>query len=174
MQHTYGYLFSLIETPYGPERRRWLSQEWEQGFRLAPSLLGPLPNDGTLLANLTWFLGQIVFRQEICLAKRLQRIEPAVVAELVRYDFRRLNVCRIVEEVTLGQKVPRRVRILTDLVPLPHPVHSEIMSAVLMYSIQNGSTAPLKLITAFPIRDQVERNLKASVRPGSVPVRTAL
>src|SRR5436190_9017644 len=62
LQHTYGYLFSLIETPYGYKRDRWVSEEWEIGFGMDRSLLAPEPRAGTLLANLTWFMGRIVFR----------------------------------------------------------------------------------------------------------------
>src|SRR5262245_61263712 len=32
LEHTYGYLFSLIETPYGAKRDRWTSVSMERGF----------------------------------------------------------------------------------------------------------------------------------------------
>src|SRR5437660_421137 len=62
LQHTYGYLFSLIDTPYGAKRDRWLTTDLENGFGLDPTLLGDRPRKGTLLGNLTWFIGRIVFR----------------------------------------------------------------------------------------------------------------
>src|SRR5262245_58785993 len=32
LQHTYGYLFSTLQTPYGLKRERWLSTHMEEGF----------------------------------------------------------------------------------------------------------------------------------------------
>ncbi|MEQ9407148.1 MAG: hypothetical protein RIK87_05455 [Fuerstiella sp.] len=58
LQHTYGYLFSRIETPYGFKRERWLETEIENAFGLHPTTMGPAPQHGTLLANIhsamTW------------------------------------------------------------------------------------------------------------------------
>src|SRR5262249_2770464 len=77
LQHTYGYLFSLIETPYGAKRDRWVTTDLETGFGLELSLLGEKPHDGTLLANLTWFLGRIVFRGRPASLPRLAKIGRA-------------------------------------------------------------------------------------------------
>src|SRR5262245_4006145 len=48
LQHTYGYLFSLIQTPYGFKRDRWTSTDLERGLGVDLTLLGERPAAGTL------------------------------------------------------------------------------------------------------------------------------
>jgi hypothetical protein len=171
LQHTYGYLFSLIDTPYGAKRDRWLSTDMERGLGIDLSLLGDRPNSGTLLANLTWFVGQIVFRDRPRLRQRFEATTAAVAPSLLRYDYARLDVCRIMEQVVLPSKPAREVSLVTDLLRYPHPpVDSTQDDTLLLYSIQQGNSA-LKLITAFPVRPATVRELRASVRPGKVQVR---
>jgi hypothetical protein len=163
LQHTYGYLFSLIDTPYGAKRDRWLSTDLERGFGIDPSLLGQRPRQGTLLANLTWFLAHIVYRGRPRSLGRLAPSASATAPALVDYEYGRLSVCRIVEQVELG-KPKREVMIFTDLVAFPHPPPDrDADRTLLIYSVQNGNQFPLKLITAFPIRPKVVQELKAAV-----------
>jgi hypothetical protein len=51
LQHTYGYLFGLIDTPFGPKRNRWLTTDLEKGFAVDASLWGERPKQGTLLGK---------------------------------------------------------------------------------------------------------------------------
>ena len=60
-QHTYGYLFSVIETPYGKKRDRWVKTDLEAGLGLPLDVFGPSPSEGTLMANATWLAGNIAF-----------------------------------------------------------------------------------------------------------------
>lgn len=171
LQHTYGYLFSVLETPYGRKRDRWISTSLERGFGIDESLLGERPRQGTLLANLTWFLGQIVHRGRQRRLRALERIAAVVAPELVEYDLARLAVCRIVEETALpGSR--RGIKLFTDLVryPVPSP-KSGGDAALLVYSVQNGIRSRIKLITAFPVNQQTVSDLKTSVVPGKVEVR---
>ena len=160
LQHTYGYLFSLIQTPYGLKRDRWVSEDWEVGFGLDRSLLGPRPDAGTLLANLTWFAGRVAYRGLPGPLGRLNRVAAAVSPELVGYDFDRLRVCRLEERATPA--TGRAVRIVTDLVPFPRPPAGGAEDTVLVYSTQNGPRAGLKIVTAFPVKREVVEELKAS------------
>lgn len=160
LQHTYGYLFSLIETPYGYKRDRWVSTELERAFGLPSWLLGPHPRAGTLLANLTWFLGQFAFRGWERLRSKLTELKTAVPASLVQTDFSRLLVQRIVEKVAVGQKV--EVTIQTDLVAFATPSKAA-RDSLLIYSIKSTSRGPLRLITAFPMREEAVRTLIQSV-----------
>src|SRR5262249_10359092 len=112
LQHTYGYLFSLIDTPYGRKRDRWLSTTLEKGFGLEPSLLGDRPARGTLLANLTGFLGRIVHRGNERYVRLFQAHARAIAPDINSYDYDSLQVSRIVEETG-------KIRLLTDLVPYP-------------------------------------------------------
>jgi hypothetical protein len=172
LQHTYGYLFSLIETPYGAKRDRWLSTDMERGFGIDLTLLGDRPSSGTLLANLTWFVGQIVFRDRPRLRQQLEANASAVAPSLLRYDYARLAVCRIMEKVVLPGKPGREVSLITDLLRHPHrPADMTKDDTLLVYSIQQGKKPTLKLITAFPVRPATVRELRASVGPGKVQVR---
>lgn len=170
LQHTYGYLFSLIDTPYGTKRERWVSTEMERGFGFDLSLLGERPRAGTLLANLTWFLGRIVYRDRPKELARLARQIDAPAPALVHYDYSRLKVRRIVEKAVNAGKIAREITLLTDLVAYPSPPtdpHGE--TTLLVYSVQSGPLSPLKLVTAFPVRDDMVRALEAAV-PARGPV----
>lgn len=164
LAHTYGYLFSLIETPYGPKRQRWLSTVLEDGFGIEKSLLGDRPAEGTLLGNLTRFLVGIAFRGEAI------RHEWPVAAEIAKFDFDRLQVSRIVESAT----TPRgKLQIVTDLVPFPNvPSQSGVETTLLVYSVRTGSRRRTRLITAFPMKSAAVEELKASVTAEKrVPIR---
>jgi hypothetical protein len=173
LQHTYGYLFSMLETPYGLKRDRWLSTQMEQGFGIDLTLLSDRPRAGTLFANLTWFLGQVVFRGRPRTLRRLARNAPAVAPALVDEDYTRYGRCRIVEQAVLRGTTNRDVVLITDLVPFPNPpLDGEADNTLLIYSVQVGTRSALKLITAFPVTPQVARHLQASARPrGSVAIR---
>ena len=171
LQHTYGYLFSLIDTPYGRKRDRWVSTAWERGFGLDLSLFGARPRAGTLLANLTWFLGQIVYRGQPRSLRQLARNAVAAAPSLIGYDYSRLRVCRVAEQVAGAGDTRRKITLITDLVSFPHPA-GRGENTLLIYSVQIGRQAAIKLITAFPIRSQVAREITASVAPHvQVPVR---
>ncbi len=45
--HTYGYLFSLIDTPYGLKRNRWVRGEVARALGLPDWILSPQPRTGT-------------------------------------------------------------------------------------------------------------------------------
>lgn len=63
LNHTYGYLFSILQTPYGYKRARYVSGQNEAGFGLpAGTFNGQAPTKGTLLSNYTYFIGSIAFR----------------------------------------------------------------------------------------------------------------
>ena len=168
LEHTYGYLFSLIETPYGFKRDRWVSTDLERGLGIDLSLLSEQPSHGTLLANLTWVLGQLAFRGRSRELAALERQVAAIAPALVSYDYSALKVDRLVEEATLSGDPPREVTIVTDLVTLPHWARGD---RLLVYSIASGRRAPLRLVTAFPVQPDTAARLLASGRTsGAVEV----
>ena len=57
LMHTYGYLLSNLKTPFGFKRARYTQPTVELGLGLPKGLLSPRPNNGTLLANLTYVAG---------------------------------------------------------------------------------------------------------------------
>lgn len=163
LQHTYGYLFSLIETPYGRKRERWVSTDLEKAFGLDPSLLSDRPKEGTLLANLTCFLGHIVYRGRPRRRLLFERSAAAIAPALLEYDYDRLAVCRVVEEPSANRNGGPQVLLITDLVTFPKRRTDE--STLLVYSIARGSDAASKLITTFPVTSETVRQIRDSVRP---------
>lgn len=162
LEHTYGYLFSLIETPYGFKRERWTSCALEQGFQLEQTLLSEHPKAGTLLANLTWFLGHIAFRGEASQLAKLATLKQAIASELVVYDFSRLNVIRVIEK--FAGRTQQSVSVFTDLVHFPQPLDDpNAANTLLVYSARSGTHSQTKLITAFTLRDNAARKIMDSV-----------
>jgi hypothetical protein len=172
LQHTYGYLFSLIVTPYGAKRDRWLATDWKRAFCIARSLLTDRPGQGTLLANATWFLGHIVHRDRPQALRRLERNVPTAAPSLADYPFACLNVSRVVEQVIVRGKTEREVLLITDLVPFLDAGEAGEENTLLIYSI-NIESEPIRLITAFPVSARVVEEIKGSVprRRGTVDVR---
>lgn len=169
LQHTYGYLFSLIQTPYGFKRDRWVSTDLERGLGIDLTLLGERPRAGTLLANATWLLGRIAFRGRFDALPPLVKEVRAVAPELAAYDTHRLSVERIEERVTLARKHQREVILRTDLVRLPLAPDGD---RLLVYSVQAGGRALPRLITAFPVTPTLAADLVAAARPGGeAPIR---
>lgn len=159
VQHTYGYLFSLIETPYGAKRDRWTSVNLERGFGLDLTLFSSRPRDGTLLANVTWFLTQITALRPL---RTSSRAGQAVATQLLEYDYGSLPTTRVVEQAVLPGRARRVVRLITDLVPYPHPpADSHAESTLLVYSVQYGTRSRVKLITTFPVPTRAARSIEA-------------
>ncbi len=163
LEHTYGYLFSVLRTPYGFKRARWVRGELERGFGLPRGLLGPAPRQGTLLANATYLLGRLAFRGEPAELRRLEEGRRAAAPALRALDFARLDVRRLEEEVALGE---RRVLLRTDLVAFPSTGTAN--SRLLVYSVRDERGA--RLITAFPVAESFASRLLAPAELGDTPV----
>ena len=100
LNHTYGYLFSEVPTPYGYKRARFVKGIIEKGFGLPVGLFSGIPQKGTLLSNLTKFIGTIAFRDNADCIKELQAsIESGnipKVTELENFGYSTLKVKRLV------------------------------------------------------------------------------
>ncbi|MGB7323670.1 MAG: hypothetical protein WBD31_02275 [Rubripirellula sp.] len=153
LQHTYGYLLSLVETPYGYKRDRWLSDRIEIGFGLPKDSLSAFPRRGTLLGNLTDFLVRLSMREG----------PPAksvgAVARFERLSLERTPGTRIVEEVEWDGGGTAWLR--TDLFRMPHTPDA----GLLVYSVKQ-SRSGWKLITTFPIQQPIWDELLAPSRFG--------
>jgi hypothetical protein len=174
LEHTYGYLFSLIETPYGYKRDRWTQSTIEDGFDIREPTLRDHPTAGTLLTNLTWFVGHIAFRDRPRELGRLRRMSRDVSSVVEQYPYSSLEVCRIVEEVT-GFGVAEKCRTLqlqTDLIRFPRPpVESERDNHLLVYSALNERADSARLITVFPVTQDVVEELTARAKQGEAQVK---
>lgn len=148
LQHTYGYLLSTIETPYGLKRDRWMETHIETAFGLNPSTLGPQPDNGTLLANASWLAGMIAFRGNLSRTRHLQDIMARKVsAELPAIDFHNCKHERLSERITVKHRGNTTAWTLqTDLVS--GPAKSNFL--LLVYSVVNRDRNRHQLITLFP------------------------
>lgn len=169
LQHTYGYLLSTIETPFGFKRDRWVDPVIEHGLSISEPALRPFPVRGTLLANLTCFLGRMVFRgrpRELKLLRDLrENVSPAVLT-LSRY--RSPTMMRVAETVRLRD---RSVSLHTDLVRFDTPVESA--TALLIYWVADEREKNSQLITAFPVaRAFLDEFLDEGTYGRRKPIRT--
>lgn len=149
IEHTYGYLLSDLETPFGFKRARWVRDDVEMGFGLPRGVLGPTPPGGTLFGNVTFFAGKIAFRggSDAAEARAVESGRSSVSPALRAFDFDALAATRIEETVDLGA---RTVTFRTDYVAFtrrsPAPDGN---TDVLVYSIRDGERA--RLISMFAV-----------------------
>lgn len=147
VQHTYGYLFSVLQTPYGFKRARWVAPDVTRGFGLPDGTLGPTPANATLFANVTYLAGMIAFDGEAeraTLAADTALVSPSILA----LDRTTLQIQRLTETVTTNRQVDMR----TDFVKFPAATGTA-NTYWLVYSIHDAAYGRSRLITAFPIND---------------------
>lgn len=176
LAHTYGYLFSLIETPYGKKRDRWIKPDLDQGFGFPVPTLRDQPEAGTLLLNLTFCLGQIAFRDHAELLERL-RMEPTGVAQAARdYPFDELTIQRVSEQAAIpeGRRRGTPIELNTDLVALPYSSpEASAENTLLVYSVVNGPRLGPQLITAFSVTSEAVAEITSPENQGdAVEIRT--
>ena len=169
LQHTYGYLLSTLETPYGFKRDRWVQPDIEDGFQITGHALRPSPSAGTLLTNLTWFLGRIAFTQCPRELRCLRRCRDEVSPYLTSISFRRLSIVRLIESVRVGRR--SQVHIHTDFVKFPRQGLSN-NTHLLVYSVADSRKNPRQLITAFPVSEDFVRNTTNAAGRSNVPIET--
>jgi len=156
LQHTYGYMLSNLMTSFGYKRARWVRPDIENGFGLSKGLLGPLPKEGTLFTNVTYFLSQLAFKDEKQILENLEKNKSIlnIPSELINFDYSKLNMTRLEEKIQIG---PRSVVIRTDIFPFINlPLKPTDNSSLLIYSVIDSKEDGPKLITAFPIAPSFE------------------
>jgi hypothetical protein len=164
VQHTYGYLFSVLATPFGFKRARWVQPTVNDGFGLPAGTIAPVPAAGTLLGNVTWLAGAIAFAGEPALADA--HSAPALVAPAVQaLDVAALHTKRLSETVTVAG---REVELRTDFVDFPHPTAAA--ATWLVYSIREDGKS--RLITAFPITAAARDKYESAPTGDAVPITT--
>jgi len=156
LQHTYGYLLSTIQTPFGYKRDRWLRPWLAQGFGLPLDALVPNPTEGTLLSNATLFAGMMAFRGDKMAMHALLRIASSAATSLADISRTRFEQIRIVETLFLHDSAgrPYTLKLHSDLVPFPNPVALTAEKCLLVYSIQDSRQPSPQLTTFFPITQQ--------------------
>lgn len=167
--HTYGYLLSVIETPFGFKRDRWVNETLEAGLGIKHPVLRPWPIAGTLLSNVTFFLGRIAFRGFPSELALLRRHKSAVAPEIAEYPFRSLHITRIVEQVTLP--TDSRIEVHIDFVELPQATLEP--RYLLIYTIMDERVSRGSLITAFPVtRTVLDEYCAADSLGDRIPLRS--
>lgn len=142
--HTYGYLFSIIETPYGYKRERWIAPTLNIGFNLQNESLVPWTSDGSLFSNVTFFAGKIAFKNTS--VEELKNVSK----EIRHFNFNELKVSRL-EETIPGYKL------VTSFVKLLAKAPQEKNDYLLIYSTINLKSKKEELITAFPVNEETFR-----------------
>ena len=139
--HTYGYLFSIIETPYGYKRERWIAPTLNVGFNLQNDSLVPWTSEGSLFSNVTYFAGKIAFKKTS--VENLKNVST----ELRHFNYNELKVTRL-EETIPGYKL------VTSFVKLLAKAPDEKNDYLLIYSTINLESQKEELITAFPVNEE--------------------
>jgi hypothetical protein len=152
LEHTYGYLFSVLKTAFGYKRSRWVGGDINRGFAFQGNPISPSPKRGSLFRNVTYFTGKIAFRHEPKGLAALDAGKAPVDRDLVAFKYGELKVTRLEEELDLANG--RKVVIRTDLVPFPVAPPPPLGGAapndtLLVYSYVDSGEA--KLVTAFPV-----------------------
>ncbi len=167
LQHTYGYLFSTIETKYGKKRDRWVEAHLEHGLGQQADTFGPEPTHGTLLANATWLAGHLAFRDERRLAHLQTRLKPRVAPSLLQVQWSKLSILRFVESVHLFSRdnSPLTISLVTDLLRLPCDNHRLTgNNYLLVYSIRDSRRLHPELITLFLVNETFVGDIEARAK----------
>lgn len=162
--HSYAYLFSLLQTPYGFKRARWVNGEIEKGLGLEPRIFHPLTEKGSFLANVTFFASSFAFKDSSEALKAIKRLKTVVHPSLSQYDFSK-RVLRLVE------KLPS-IEIRTDFLTFKEDPTLKNKYLLIYSYLKKGEKTP-KLITLFPVkRDIYERALNATQLGKDKPIRS--
>lgn len=158
VQHTYGYLFSTIETPFGKKRDRWTSTALENALGLPTDTLSPVPKSGTLLANATWIAGQIAFAGDARCTWLVRCLKRRVSPELLSFDWSAQECLRMTESIRFP-KADRHLHLITDLVrlnagPRTAAELQKLPVWLLVYSLHDERVGHPELITLFTVREE--------------------
>lgn len=140
LMHTYGYLFSTLETPYGYKRERWLMNELNQLLKLEHNQLSVKADRGTLLANVTYFAGKLTFEE----TQDLELIKN-VADEIKAIDYNKLMKLTIIEE-------DKNFKFKTVIINLGAATSKN--SHLLIYSYYDKQLGKDQLITMYPINNE--------------------
>jgi hypothetical protein len=142
VEHTYGYLFSVLKTAFGYKRARWVQGEIDAGFGFTQPTISPTPQEGTLLTNATTVFGKIFWRDR---PEVLRRIAPLTQkhSDIKQFYVSSLKIDRLVEKTSAAT-------LITDIVAFQFP-SGGTNTHLLVYGWENPETGERKLITAFPV-----------------------
>lgn len=162
LMHTYGYMLSTLSTEFGEKHERWTSKIIENSLGIRNAVFHPSRCRGTLLQNVTFLVGSVIFRSSPRHLKRLSQCLNRVDEELSSYDFGRLKTDTYREQI----KVDRNGFCTIETHFSLFPKRSQQSYALATYAIQTpGDSAP-KFITCFPISRQSLQQMRREYVPG--------
>ena len=169
VEHTYGYLFSLLPTKFGFKRARWVRPDIEDGLGLPRGSAGPEPAAGTLLANITCLAGGIALKDDSTAMALLKRASAGCGEAEKAYISSGTARMRLMETVTLPKG--RKVALRTDFVPFAKDSGGN--THLLIYSVYDSALKQAYLVSAFPVNAAfVKSVLDASGLGPEKPVQT--
>lgn len=152
-EHTYGYLLSNLNTPYGYKRLRWVRPDIENGFGLRYLTVSPTPKEGGFFMNVSAFIGRIAFRGENPQEQRARKmlaLARGVSPTLRHYSYGDIKGRRLTETVVLPGG--REIELRTDFVPFTVAgADTGGNTELLIYSVRDSAEKLPHLITAFPV-----------------------
>lgn len=138
LMHTYGYLFSQLQTAYGLKGKRWIESRLDERLGLRAGVFSPLTKDGEFAANLTSVLLQTIGA-------------PAKVAGAAKLQPILQSIGHVEQRVTW--KTPKgevKAKVLTHLVRLtPLADMTTTDEYLLVYAVERDGK--VRLTTAFPV-----------------------
>ena len=166
LMHTYGYLFSMIQTPYGFKRDRWVSSKIESGLGLPKNTISPIPSSGTLFSNVSFLLAQIAGRGMNELVSKNTSVEKLLNQRLLDFNIEDFKGLRIVESLT-GPCGINEYNFHSDIIQFK--TRDLIDESLLVYSIQVRG-AKRKIYTCFPIQNETRNELVQLAKRNTGPV----
>lgn len=159
--HTYGYLFSSIQTPYGRKRDRWEKRSIERTLGLPPRTLVPVPAKGTLFGNVSYVLRCLTELESSFGQDQFDRLaaHPTVDPRLAKLDFRVFKKIQVEEQGT-AQFSGRDVRYITRMIRRPDIAKNSGRS-VLIYSIVDQGKE--RLSTCFTVTSETVRQIQTDI-----------
>ena len=161
LQHTYGYLFSVIPTPFGMKRDRWIDDGLERSLGLPSQTLEPRPSLGTLLTNATWLAGRIAFRNDDRLLQLQRRLTDRIAPSLHRMTLPTMSL-RLLESVVTAARsgVEAEIQLRTDIVRMPRAEGELAVNPyLLVYSVADSRCRHPALVTLFAVSEDFREAL---------------
>ena len=147
LMHTYGYLFSQLQTPYGLKGKRWVESRLDERLGLPAGMFLPLAPQGEFASNVTAaFLKLVGERPSIPSAAKLKLKTKAAGCVEQKISW------------TTPDGKTEKMSVFTHLVPLkPLPGFETTDSYLLIYSVVAGGRR--RLVTGFPVDNKFAESI---------------
>ncbi len=127
--HTYGYIFSQLQTPYGLKGKRWIESRLDERLGLPAESFSPFAKKGEFLLNVTNALHSLIANTNKAV-KQVGYLQETIVWKTKKKNFK-ANIYTYIYDL------------------LPHPDYPDLKEKLLIY--KSTSEKGQRFITAFPI-----------------------